>query len=246
MYRTTKKKMVRQFGVSAVVAVGALVTGAGVANASTHAATKTHASSLSSSARTSRASEESVTSSERRGGVGGDITALTTTSLTVLERDGTSATYKLNGSTIVTNNRAASTAASLALGENVHLRLSATDATVATQVDVVPAHLAGKVTVVVGGTITVVGPDGKTGTIVTNTTTTFSKAGAPVTQSDVTVGSFVVAEGTFGSTPTTVDATTVGIGQPASRDGAPGDGPMNLPGGPLPGVRPGDGRDNTY
>lgn len=41
-------------------------------------------------------------------------------------------------------------------------------------------------------------------------------------QSDVTVGSFGFAEGTFGSTRTTFDATTVGIGQPRPIDTSPG------------------------
>lgn len=64
MYRTNKKKLVRQVGVSVVVALGALVTGVGVANASTHASTKTYVLSTSSTtARTARTSSNAAAAS---------------------------------------------------------------------------------------------------------------------------------------------------------------------------------------
>ncbi len=212
--------MVRQVSVSAVVAFAALVTGVGVANATTHisssVATKMYSASASSSQRAmSRTPRSAAMTAEPKGGFGGDVTALATSSITVLNQTGTLTTYDLNALTTVTKERIASTAASLTIGEHVHLTLSAINATLATAIDIVSATTAGRVTAVTGDTITVASPVGTSGTIVVGATTTYAKSGTTGSQKDVTVGTFVFAEGTFGSTHSTINAITVGIGQPS-------------------------------
>jgi hypothetical protein len=157
---------------------------------------------------------------DRPDGVGGDVTALTSSSITVVNFDGTKSTYAIDASTVVTDLRKRASAASLALGENVHIRVSPSDSTVAASIDIAPAHIGGRVSTVNGDTITVSGPNGVTGTIQVSTATTYAKNGVSASLSDVSVGSFIFAEGTFGSSPTTVDAATIGIGMPG-----PGDGP---------------------
>jgi hypothetical protein len=63
-------------------------------------------------------------------------------------------------------------------------------------------------------------PNGNSATIQVGSATTYSRAGTSASFGDVNVGSFVVGEGTFGSSPTTIEAATVGIGLPG-----PGNGP---------------------
>jgi hypothetical protein len=111
----------------------------------------------------------------------------------------------------------------------------------------VPANLAGRVTAIDGDTISVAGPNGTTASIHVDATTTYSKSGTVASRSDVIVGSFVVADGTFGSSPTVLNAATVGIGTPGPASGPQpsngyGPGPLAGPfaGGP-PNVPPGEG-----
>jgi hypothetical protein len=228
-----KKKMSRMIGVPTAVVLGVFVTGAGVASASTHPAKSAHAKTTVTAPTARPRANQGGPGAMPGGcnGVGGDVTALTSSAITVLNREGTSTTYAITSTTTVTKDRSSSTLAALAVGENVHITVSSTDATSATAIDIVPANIAGKVTAVSGDTITITGPDGKTGTIEVTSSTTFAKSGVTATLSDVTVGSFVFAEGTFGATPTTIDATSVGIGQPAAGNGP---GPGGGPGGPGP------------
>jgi len=73
-------------------------------------------------------------------GVGGDVTALTSSSITIVNFDGTASTYVINSSTVVTNLRQSATTASLALGENVRIVASSTDTSVAGSIELVPRH----------------------------------------------------------------------------------------------------------
>ena len=234
-----KKKMSKMIGVPTAVALGIFVTGVGVAGASTHTTRSTHVGTTLAAATAKPRANHGNPLSIPRGcnGAGGDVTALTSSAITVLNREGTSTTYAITSTTNVTKDRANSTLAALALGENVHIAVNQTDATSAISIDIVPANIAGKVTAESGDTITITGPNGSTGTIVVSSSTTFAKSGSTASLSDVTVGSFVFAEGTFGATATTINAASVGIGQPPSGTGPehgsfagdPGD-----PGGPGP------------
>jgi hypothetical protein len=153
-------------------------------------------------------------------GIGGDVKVLTPTSITVVRFDGTATTFAITSSTNVTDLGHGASTASLALGESVRIILSSTDGTVAGSIHIVPANIAGRVSAIDGDTIALTGPHGQSGTIQVSAATIYAKFGGTASLSDVRVGSLVVAGGTFGSLPTTIDAATVGIGMPG-----PGSGP---------------------
>ncbi len=246
----SRTRALRRVGLSSAIAVTVLASGVGVASASTHP-------SKSAPPTATRSSKDADTTAppplppRGPGGVGGDVTSLTDSSITVSNLDGTANTFTLDASTVVTNRRQVATAASLALGENVLITPSNSDATVAASVDIEPAFIAGRVSAVGVDTITVAGPNGTTGTIDVSSSTTYSKAGVGSSLVDVRVGSFVFAQGTYATTATTIDAATVGIGSPGPNSGpgdghGPGPGPGNA-GGPGPlgtgfaGLAPGPG-----
>ena len=161
---------------------------------------------------------------QRQEPAGGQVTGISATSITVKSLSGTSTTYTINSSTTVTKFRAAGTLADLTTVELVRIDVSSTDATVASRIDIVPAMIAGKVTAVSGNTITVTGFNNQSATITVSSTTTYSKAGASASLADVTVGSFIAAEGSFGSSKATLTATSIGIGQPQGSPGFGGPG----------------------
>jgi hypothetical protein len=131
----------------------------------------------------------------------------------------------LSSAVAVTDLRHSATTSNLVLGDNVHIVLRPSDSSVATSIDIVPANIAGQVSAVSGDTISVSGPQGVTGTIQVSTATTYSKNGSGASLSDVSVGSFIFAEGAFGSSPTTIDAATIGIRTPRLGNGpVPGNG----------------------
>ena len=196
--------MTRRVGISIAVAIGALATGAGIAGASTHHQSKIDvpwsatASPLPDQAR----------------GLGGLVSAVTGTSITVKDRASTPTTYLLDSSTTVTKERAAAAPGDLAVGEHVRLTLSPNSSTTASSVEIELVHAAGQVVSVTGSTINVTDREGAKVTIKVTGTTTYSKSGFDATLAHVTVGSFVFAVGTFDSTNSVLTATTVGIGQP--------------------------------
>lgn len=227
MYRSTKKKMVRRVGISAVVALGAIATGAGVASAST--TTVKGSSSAVSHAIGSRST--APTGAACAMGPGGVVSALTSTSITVTSPSGTSNTFVINPSTTFTKERVTTSISDLAVGDYVRVIPTTQGSTTARSIDIEQPSLVGEVTAVNGDTISITGPDGTSGTVVVSGATTYMKSGASATLADVTVGSSIFAQGTFASGgTTTLDATTVGIGTPPHQ-GRPGDG---VPGGPGP------------
>lgn len=238
MYRSTKKKIVRQASISAVVAVGALVTGIGIAGASTN----THHPEATAPSSRDRVPAPGSNHGAWGGvrGPGGTITGVSPTSLTLKDRAGTTETFSIDASTTVTKERSASTISALALGEQVRIVPSAPGSTVAKNIDIELPSVMGKVTATSANSITVSDPRGTSYTVLVSNATTYSKAGSTASLSDVSVGSMVFAQGAFatGST-TTLDATTVGIGTPgAFHDGTGPDFPGGAP------VRPGPGTSN--
>jgi hypothetical protein len=225
MYRSNKKMIMKRAGLSTAIAVGALVTGAGIAGASTHTSSKDAAPSFSAadgrSSTDSRSAKGGPVGGHRgHRGPGGVVTAVTGTTLTVQDRAGNSTAFTIDSSTAVTRERAAATLADLAVGENVRIVPSAPGSTTASSVEIELANIAGKVVSVSGDTVTVSNRDGNNSTVVVTGSTTYSKNGASATLADVAVGSFIFAEGTLDSTLTTLHAGTVGIGQ-AKFGGAP-------------------------
>jgi hypothetical protein len=223
MNRTTKMKMITSSGITAALALGTLATGIGVASASGNrvgAPTGSFARSLQFSSfgavshdRSFGSPEKALTSANCAGGV---VTALTATSITVTNRAGTAVTYTITPTTTFTEDRAVATVADLAVGDNVRITLNSTDLVTAVAIDIELAHVGGKVVSVSGDTIVVSNWKGIDATITVASTTTYSMGGAAATLAQVTVGSFVFAEGMMPAGATTLDAVAVGIGQPRS------------------------------
>ena len=230
MYRTTKQKALKRGSLSAVVVIGALATGVGIAGASTHTTATAHASAGVASPR------------DHGPGVGvhdgGVVTAVTSTSVTLQDRAGTSTTYTIDAGTTFTKDRVAATASDLAVGDMVRLRPSTASATTAASIDIELPHVAGKVVSVSGNTIVVSSRGGASQTILVDSSTTYTKAGATSSLASVTAGSFVFAQGVENTSHTTLTASVVGIGQPVVGYGS-FEGPLPSSG-PLP-TGPGGG-----
>jgi hypothetical protein len=80
-------------------------------------------------------------------------------------------------------------------------------------------HIGGTVLTVDGSTVTVQDRDGFTRTIRLGSSVTVTKDGAKSDTSAITKGAHIEAEGTVDADKTTLDATTVRIGQPTGPDG---------------------------
>jgi hypothetical protein len=213
MYRSTKK-VVRRVAATAAVGVSLAAGAVGVASAATPHAT--------------HAKDSSTATTNANSCVGGVVTAISATSITVQSISGTSTTYTINSATTFSEGQKTVTASSVVVGERVGIQVSSTSATTATSIDVQLAGIAGKVVSVSGNTITVTDPQGFTRTIIVNSSTTYTKSNAASTLSAVTVGTVVSARGTVDSNGTTLDASAVTIGQL----GGPGMGGPGGPGGP--------------
>jgi hypothetical protein len=212
MKHPSRKRTLGKTGLASAIAVTVFASGIGVANASTHP-------SKPVSPPAARGSKDAgatfPTPMPPRGplGIGGDVTALTSSSITIATNAG-SMTYSLSTAATVTDLRPGAKSGSLSLGENVRVVPSPSDSNAAASIAIVPATIGGRVSAVSRDTITVIGPNTATATIEVDAVTTFFKSGAVASISDVSVGSFIVATGTFGSSPTSLDAATVGIGTP--------------------------------
>jgi len=234
MKQPSRTRALRRVGLSSAVAITVLASGVGVAGASNHSS-KPSTSSTALDVKDVAADPSPPMPFGGPHGIGGDVTALTSSSVTIERLDGASSTYAINASTTVTDLRHGAATSSLALGENVHVIVSATDPSAASSIDIVPAVAAGRVSAINGDSITIAGPKGTTETVHVSGTTNYSKKGASATLSDVSVGSFIFALGSFGSSPTTVEAATIGIGTPTPGNGpVHGDGPRPDPLGAAP------------
>ncbi len=78
-------------------------------------------------------------------GTGGDVTAVSTSSITITEWNGTSATFALTGTTTYSEGKTSVTWSALATGERVNIGVSSSDPTTATSVNIELAELFGTV-----------------------------------------------------------------------------------------------------
>jgi filamentous hemagglutinin len=132
--------------------------------------------------------------------VGGIVTALGTGSVTIQSRNRAPVTYATTSTTTYTLDKTAATVAVLAVGENVDLTLTSTSPQMVTAVVVDLGNVEGKVTAIVGNTITIgSGSDAKTVTV--SASTTYTLHGAVSTLSAITIGSKIEAKGVSSSTP---------------------------------------------
>jgi hypothetical protein len=162
--------------------------------------------------------------------VGGTVTAVGDTSLTLRLRDGTSRTVTVNGSTRYLVGSRAATKADVKVGSAITAQGSLSgDTFTAISVMVRPDVIAGEVTAKAADSITLKTRDGASVTVKVDSSTTYRIAGKDAaTLADVTVGMQLAAEGSRAS-DTTFNAFSVG-GGPVLRPVGPG-GP-GRPGGP--------------
>jgi hypothetical protein len=203
MYSNKMKWAVRAVG-SAAISMALIVSAAGLASAASRPGVHFNHHDVSSS-RNSQFLFPRI-------GEGGLVTAVTTTSVTVNRWDGKITTYTITPTTTFTEGHAATTAASLVVGDRINIRLARRAPTTALKINIELAELTGKVTSVAGNLITITGPQGFARTIVVSDATVYTQGGAPATLADVTVGTPVFAEGTIDVNLTSLDALSVKIG----------------------------------
>lgn len=161
-----------------------------------------------------------------RGGVGPggfhDITisAINGSNLSLETVDGWTRTITLSDSTTLSEAGETITLVDLAVGDQiVFSQERQTDGSYAiTAIRVVLPTVGGEVTAIDGNTITVTGRDGTTGTIHVDGDTTYVVNGDTGALSDISVGSFVVAQGTL-RTDGSLDADAVHSGMRGLRGG---------------------------
>jgi len=154
------------------------------------------------------------------------IAAINGSSLSLETTDGWTRTITVGADTTLTKAGETITVADLAVGDQIGFnqeRQSDVSFTI-TAIKVVLPTIGGEVTAVANNTITVTGKDGTTGTIHVDGDTTYAVDGTTgETLSDITVGSFVVAEGSLRADGS-LDADRVHSGMRGFRDGHGGPG----------------------
>jgi hypothetical protein len=149
------------------------------------------------------------------------ISAINGSSLSLKTDDGWTRTITVGSSTTITKGGETIVVGDLAVGDQIRFsQEKASDGTYSiTAINVVLPTIGGEVTAVSGNTITVTGRDGTTGTINVDGDTTYVVGGTTgKALSDITVGSFVIAEGSLRADGS-LDADTVHSGLHGMRDG---------------------------
>ena len=166
----------------------------------------------------------------RRGGLHNiTISAITGSSLSLKTDDGWTRTITIGSATTISKGGQTIAVGDLAVGDQIRFsQEKASDGTFAiTAIRVVLPAIAGQVTAVSGTTITVTAKDGTTATVHVDSNTTYDVNGTTgKALSDVTVGSFIVAEGTI-RTDGSLDAAAIESGTNGPRGGR--DGGRGLP-----------------
>jgi hypothetical protein len=155
----------------------------------------------------------------------GTVTAVTSSSVTVLAKDGTSTTFTYTTSTGVkalSDSSATLTTSDLAVGEHVGVSFDSSAATAAVTIDIQLAHVSGTVSAVSGDNITVQDHQNFTHLVLVGSATTYSQqGGGTATLTSVTVGTRIRAEGVVDTNGTTLDALTVVICAPKTTTPTP-------------------------
>ncbi len=149
------------------------------------------------------------------------ISSINGSSLSLKTDDGWTRTITVGSSTTITKGGQTIAVGDLAVGDQIRFaQEKASDGTyTVTAIHVVLPTIGGEVTAVTNNTITVTGRDGTAGTIHVDSDTTYEVGGtAGKALSDITVGSFVVAEGTLRADGS-LDADAVHSGFRGMRDG---------------------------
>lgn len=153
-------------------------------------------------------------------GPGGEVTALSASSVTIQGPFGNAATFSIDSATVFIKAGVSVSASDVSVGSFVRIIPSAPGSNTAAKVLIQGPHVAGKVTAIDGSTLTLTNRQGTTFTVIESGATTYTKDDAAASASDLVVGQRVEARGTFamGST-TTLNATTINIGIPGAEHG---------------------------
>jgi hypothetical protein len=143
--------------------------------------------------------------------ISGTVTGVTSSSVTVLGKNGTSTTFTFTTATAFKEGSTTASESSLAVGQKVDVQVDAAAATTALSVKIGLTEISGKVTAVGTGTITITDHKGFSVTIAVGSSTTYSNKHAAATLTDVVVGSRIRAEGVIATGGTTLDALEVAI-----------------------------------
>ena len=213
--KTNRITLASRSATALAIAVAIALGGAGVASASGH-----HDSSLDgakcASGRVSSFDYANV-------GLGGYVTAVTTTSVTVARWGGTTTTFNITSATTIDVGTTTTTLASLVVGDRVRIQAAPSDPTTATSITIELAMLFGTVASVNGNTINLTDPQGFTRTILVSSATTYEAGGSAATLADVVVGAKIIARGTVDANGTTLDALSVDIGSAGNNQFVTGD-----------------------
>jgi hypothetical protein len=141
----------------------------------------------------------------------GWVTAVTSSSVTLDRLNHVTETFAIIPTTTFHQGSTVLTAASLVVGDRVNVRVNSSDPTTALSVGIELAALTGRVTAVVGDSITITTGKGFSRAISVSSSTTYTMGGDPATLANVTVGSDIIAVGLIDANLTTLDATKVAI-----------------------------------
>jgi hypothetical protein len=155
-----------------------------------------------------------IGSSGQMGFTYGTVTGVTSSTLTVLTKGGTSTTFTYTTNTNVKalgDPSAKLTTSDLAQNEHVGVAFDTSAATTAVTIDIKLAHVSGTVSAVSGDNITVQDHQGFTRMILVGATTTYNQNGTTSSTDPVAVGMRIRAEGVVDTNGTTLDALTITI-----------------------------------
>jgi hypothetical protein len=175
--------------------------------------------------------------------VAGEVTAVTSSSLTLKLRDGSTRTITLNGSTKYFLGPRAAGQSDVKVGSNVVAAgTTSGDTFTALSVTIRLHAVAGEVTAKTADTITLKGRDGTTTTVKVDSATTYRVPGKDnATLADITVGMPVAVQG-IRNPDNTFSAVSVGAGRIGLDRGPRG---LRGPGGPLQPRQPGSAATPT-
>ena len=146
-------------------------------------------------------------------GLVGTVSAVSSTSITLSEPNGSSNTFAVDPSVTVTENGVTSAMGSVAVNQRVALTLSTTVSNDVTGIAIAPAGLEGTVVSVGTNSFVISDEAGFYRTVNTSASTTYTNAGATATSSVVAVGATVMVQGEVDQTDhTSLDALSVNAG----------------------------------
>jgi hypothetical protein len=141
-------------------------------------------------------------------GTGGDVTAVTSTSVTIQLWGGSTATFTLTPTTTYSEGSTTTTTSPLVVGDRVRIGVSPSSSTTAASVTIELAELYGTVKSASGDTILITDPQGFTRTILVSSATTYGQGSL----ADAVAGAKIFAQGTVDANGTTLDALSIDVG----------------------------------